>query len=156
MNLFNLLLFFFLPKEIYNVFDEQVVNLQAELSYVQGHLAPVESPHPQPPPLQQAMVAPPRAFLSTDLPTNSASAMPGTYDLSSLWDPMVQAAWAAQQRPIDLRQYGGSGPSSTVTGSGGGGDDFQALARELLRRDGSPREVPLPSPNASSTPSLSK
>ncbi|XP_022757103.1 LOB domain-containing protein 18 [Durio zibethinus] len=125
--------------------QQQVVNLQAELSYLQAHLATLELPSPPPPPQPQTLMAPPPLSIS-DLP--SASSVPATYDLSSLFDPMVQPSWAMQQRQIDPRQFGGSGSSSS-TGCG----DLQALARELLHRQGSPQ---LPCTDASSSPSLSK
>ncbi|XVF22697.1 hypothetical protein REPUB_Repub12eG0193300 [Reevesia pubescens] len=123
--------------------QQQVVNLQAELSYLQAHLATLELPSPPPPPPQTLMAPPPLSI--SDLP--SASSVPPTYDLSSLFDPMVQPSWAMQQRQIDPRQFGGSG--SSTTGSG----DLQALARELLHRQGSPQ---LPCTDASPSPSLSK
>ncbi|XWS32312.1 hypothetical protein CRYUN_Cryun23aG0148900 [Craigia yunnanensis] len=128
--------------------QQQVVNLQAELTYLQAHLATLEHPSPPPQPPQTLMAPPPLSI--SDLP--SASSVPATYDLSSLFDPMVQPSWAMQQRQIDPRQFGGSGSSSS-TGSG----DLQALARELLHRQGSPQlqctdDLPSPSPS----PSLSK
>ncbi|XVF73388.1 hypothetical protein PTKIN_Ptkin12aG0197900 [Pterospermum kingtungense] len=129
--------------------QQQVVNLQAELSYWQAHLAALElpSPPPPPPPPEQLMVPPPLSI--SDLP--SASLVPATYDLSSLFDPMVPSSWAMQQRQIDPRQFGGSGSSSSSTGTGSG--DLQALARELLHRQGS---LQLPCTDASPSPSLTK
>ncbi|KAJ0053832.1 hypothetical protein Pint_00262 [Pistacia integerrima] len=131
--------------------QQQVVNLQAELSYLQAHLATLElpSPPPPPPPPPQTLMTPPPLSIS-DLP--SASSMPATYDLSSLFDPMVQPSWAMQQRQMDPRQYGG--PCSSPTGGGGG--DLQALARELLHRQGSPPLGSVPCTDVSSSPSLSK
>ncbi|XP_062156223.1 LOB domain-containing protein 18-like [Alnus glutinosa] len=123
--------------------QQQVVNLQAELSYLQAHLATLELPSPPPaPPPPTAMTPPPLSI--ADLP--SASVMPVTYDLSSLFDPMVQPSWAMQQRSMDPRQLGGGGSLS------GGGGDLQALARELLHRHGS---AP-PGSTSSTSPSLSK
>ncbi|TYI69657.1 hypothetical protein E1A91_D08G167900v1 [Gossypium mustelinum] len=127
--------------------QQQVVNFQAELSYLQAHLTTLElpSPPPPPPPPSQTLVAAPPLSIS-DLP--SASSVPATYDLSSLFDPMVaQTSWAMQQRQIDPRQYGGTGSASS-TGSG----DLQALARELLHRQGSPH---LPCTDASVSPAPS-
>ncbi|KAJ4727108.1 putative LOB domain-containing protein [Melia azedarach] len=128
--------------------QQQVVNLQAELSYLQAHLATLElpSPPPPPPPPQTLMTPPPLSI--SDLPT--ASSTPATYDLSSLFDPMVQPPWAMQQRQIDPRQFGGTCSSSM------GGGDLQSLARELLHRQGSPPPGSLPCTDASSSPSLSK
>ncbi|XVF33485.1 hypothetical protein REPUB_Repub17cG0172500 [Reevesia pubescens] len=127
--------------------QQQVVNLQAELSYLQAHLATLElpSPPPLPPPPPQTLMAPLPLSIS-DVP--SASSVLSTYDLSSLFDPMVQPSWAMQQRQIDPLQFGGSG-SSSATGSG----DLQALAHELLHRQGSPQ---LPCADASPSSSLSK
>ncbi|XP_050237352.1 LOB domain-containing protein 18-like [Mercurialis annua] len=121
--------------------QQQVVNLQAELTYLQAHLATLElpSPPPPPPPPPQTIVPSPPLSIS-DLP--SASSVPATYDLSSLFDPMTQSSWAMQQRQTDPRQFcgGNSGSSLAITGggSGGGGGDLQSLARELLHRHGSP------------------
>lgn len=128
-----------------------MVNLQAELTYLQAHLATLElpSPSPLPPPPQQLMAVRPPLSIS-DLP--SASSVPATYDLSSLFDPILvqSSSWAMQQRQIDPGQFGGSGSISSIsTGSG----DLQALARELLHRHGSPQ---LPCTDASSSPSLTK
>lgn len=103
----------------------QVVNLQAELSFLQAHLTTLELPTPLPPPPPPPAVVVPPSLSIADLP--SASSIPATYDLSSLFDPMAQAAWMMPQRQIDPRQF-----------EGGGGGDLNALARELLRRQGSP------------------
>ncbi|GKU88363.1 hypothetical protein SLEP1_g2639 [Rubroshorea leprosula] len=128
--------------------QQQVVNLQAELSYLQAHLATLELPSPPPPPPPPTLVTPPPLSIS-DLP--SATSVPTTYDLSSLFEPIVQVqpSWAMQQRQMDPRQYGGS--CSTSTGSG----DLQALARELVHRQGSPQHGSAPCADASS-PSMSK
>ncbi|KAE8715255.1 LOB domain-containing protein 18 [Hibiscus syriacus] len=101
-----------------------VVNLQAELSYLQAHLATLELPSPL---LPSTLMAAPHPSIS-DL--RSASSVVATYDLSSLLYPVVQTSWTMQQRQIDPRQFGGSGSSSLT----GGGGDLQALARELLHR----------------------
>ncbi|KAF5732962.1 LOB domain-containing protein 18-like [Tripterygium wilfordii] len=113
--------------------QQQVVNLQAELSYLQAHLATLELPSPPPPPPPPTLMTPPPLSIS-DLPP--ASSMPTSYDLSFLFDPLtVQSSWAMQQRQMDSRQYGDGGGSSTATSVGrGGGGDLQALARELLHR----------------------
>ncbi|XVE76985.1 hypothetical protein DITRI_Ditri13aG0025200 [Diplodiscus trichospermus] len=121
--------------------QQQVVNLQAELTYLQAHLATLELPSRPPPPPATLVATPPLSI--SDLP--SASSVPATYDLSSLFDPMMPSSWAMQQRQIDPRQFGGSGSSSTT-----GGGDLQSLARELLHRQGSPQ---LPCTDASPSPS---
>lgn len=111
--------------------QQQVVNLQAELSYLHTHLATLEIPSPPPPP--PPLVAPPPLSIS-DLP--SASAMPATYDLSSLFDPIMQPSWTMQQqRQMDLRPYGsGSNTRMDVPAPMGGSGDLHTLARELLHR----------------------
>ncbi|XP_009347043.2 LOB domain-containing protein 18 [Pyrus x bretschneideri] len=129
--------------------QQQVVNLQAELSYLQAHLATMELPSPPPPPpppSAAALITPPQ-FSISDLPS-AVSSMPASYDLSSLFEPMVMQPWAIQQRalhdPRHHHQFGGgsSGPGSPA---GGGGGDLQSLARELLHRHSSspsPGSVP--------------
>ncbi|RDY14810.1 LOB domain-containing protein 18, partial [Mucuna pruriens] len=126
--------------------QQQVVSLQAELSYLQGHLATLELPQPPPPPSSpQATMAPPVISIA-DLPS-SASTGPVTYDLSSLFDPMAQTpSWAVQPRSIDSRQYVGSSGTSPTSASGG---DLQALARELLHRHGSASVVACSNPSSS-------
>ncbi|XP_049408354.1 LOB domain-containing protein 30 [Solanum stenotomum] len=126
--------------------QQQVVNLQAELSYLQAHLATLElpTPPPLPPPPQQpqTMLQQPPLTIA-DLPTAGPS-LPAAYDLSSLFDPMVQPSWAMQQPrpppplPLDPRHFGGSrAPVDMSPSTGGRGGDLQELARELLHRHGS-------------------
>ncbi|KAF8380418.1 hypothetical protein HHK36_027904 [Tetracentron sinense] len=107
--------------------QQQVVNLQAELSYLQAHLATLELPIPSPPPPPPILVTPPPVSIA-DLP--SASSMPTTFDLSTLFDPLVQPPWTMQQRQMDIGQF--RSPPDNPASSGGG--DLQALARELLHR----------------------
>ena len=132
-----------------NLFLTQVVNLQAELSYLQAHLAALEVPSPPPPPPPTLVTPPPLSI--ADLP--SASSVPAAYDLSSLFDPMMQPSWPnmQQQRQMDIRQFGGSGGSS-----GTGGGDLQALARELLHRRGSPPPGFMSCSDTLASPSISK
>ena len=135
------------------------MSLQAELSYLQGHLATLELPHPppQPPSSPQATIAPPVLSISDLPPAPAATAtMPATYDLSSLFEPMAQTSWAMQHRPIDPRQILGSGTSTSSASGSGGGGDLQALARELLRRHGSAPAAPVPCSNAPPSQSHSK
>ncbi|CAL1356932.1 unnamed protein product [Linum trigynum] len=144
--------------------QQQVVNLQAELSYLQAHMGTVEVPPPPP----AALLAAP-ALTIADIP---AASIPARYDLSSLFDPLVQSSWAAMQQQqqraaqqLEPRhhQFGGSGGgdggamASSSYGTGGG--DLQSLARELLSRNGSPpRGGPIMHCNdaLSSSPSISK
>ncbi|EEF50399.1 LOB domain-containing protein 18 [Ricinus communis] len=137
--------------------QQQVVNLQAELSYLQAHLATLELPSPPPPPPPQSLVPPPPLSIA-DLP--SASSVPATYDLSSLFDPMTQPSpsWAMQQRQMDPRQFGGGSSlgSSSATIGGCGGGDLHSLARELLHRHASPPRGSVPCSGTLSSPSISK
>ncbi|GLT84442.1 hypothetical protein SLE2022_026720 [Rubroshorea leprosula] len=128
--------------------QQQVVNLQTELSYLQAHLATLELPSPPPPPPPPPTLMTPPPLSISDLP--SATSVPAAYDLSSLFEPIVQPSWAMQQRQMDPRQFGGSTCSSS-SGSG----DLQALARELLHRQESPQHGSAPCPDPSS-PSISK
>ncbi|XP_052194255.1 LOB domain-containing protein 18-like [Diospyros lotus] len=116
--------------------QQQVVNLQTELSYLQAHLAALELPTP--PPLLSIADLPP------------ASSTPATYDLSSLFEPMAQPPWTMQHRHLDPRQFGGTSAASAGNSAAG---DLQALARELLQRHGSP---PLRNSEGSSLPPRSK
>ncbi|KAF8412363.1 hypothetical protein HHK36_000327 [Tetracentron sinense] len=130
--------------------QQQVVNLQAELSYLQAHLATLELPSPPLHPPPPVLLTPPTLSIA-DLP--SASTMPATFDLSTLFDPLVQPPWTMQQRQMDFRQLGGSRSTADNPSSSGGGD-LQALARELLRRH---RSASAPSTDCSPPPlSLSK
>ncbi|XP_065859413.1 LOB domain-containing protein 18 [Euphorbia lathyris] len=137
--------------------QQQVVNLQAELSYLQAHLATLELPSPPPPPPPPQTLLTPQPLSISDLP--SASSALGSYDLQSLFDPITQNSWSMQQRLMDPRhQFGGSSGSSSLTtiggGSGGGGGDLHSLARELLHRHGSPSHGSMPCSGAlSSSPS---
>ncbi|KAJ8749026.1 hypothetical protein K2173_013470 [Erythroxylum novogranatense] len=128
--------------------QQQVVNLQAELSYLQAHLATLELPSPPPPPPSALLTPPPLSI--ADLPP--ATSVPARYDLSSLFDPIVQPSWPMQQRQVDPRQFGGIISSSPATSGG----DLQALARELLHRHGSPALGSIPCTDALSSPSVSK
>ncbi|PWZ06820.1 LOB domain-containing protein 18 [Zea mays] len=125
--------------------QQQVVNLQAELTYLQAHLATLElpSPPPLPAPPQMPMPGP---FSIADLP--SSTSVPTTVDLSTLFDPPPQ--WAVHQphhhhqhqqlQQHQLRQpapYGAPvrpGGGMAAESSGGGSGDLQSLARELLDR----------------------
>ncbi|XP_011017499.1 PREDICTED: LOB domain-containing protein 18-like [Populus euphratica] len=128
--------------------QQQVVNLQAELSYLQAHLAAMEVPSPPPPP-PPALVTPP-PFSIADLP--STSSIPAAYDLSSLFDPMVQPSWSMQPRQLDPHQFGGSSTGTSETSGG----DLQALARELLHRRGSLPPGSVPCSDALASSSISK
>ncbi|KAF8099672.1 hypothetical protein N665_0238s0001 [Sinapis alba] len=117
--------------------QQQVVNLQAEVSYLQAHLASLELPQPQtrPPPPQTQQ----QPLFFTPPPPLSITDLSAPYDLASIVDPST--SWATQQRRfVDPRnQYDGSSSSSSAAvGLGGGNNDLQALAHELLHRQGSP------------------
>ncbi|KAL9245304.1 hypothetical protein vseg_018970 [Gypsophila vaccaria] len=118
--------------------QQQVVNLQAELSYLQAHLANLEVPTPPPPPPQPLMPLPPLSI--SDLP--SASTVPATYDISSLYNPMVHPSWTMQQQqqqrgPMDFTEFGSNVNSDPNQHGPSSSGDFQALARELLHKHGS-------------------
>lgn len=155
----------------YSFVNMQVVNLQAELAYLQAHLAALEVPTP-PPSAQQSqpqppLFVPPPVLNIADLPTG-VPMMPATYDLSSLFDPMVQPAWAIQPRQLDPRQLFGGAAAARVTtvdmtsssssagGGGSGSGDLQELARELMHRHGSPTLPCTNAPSSSALPPHSK
>lgn len=106
----------------------KVVNLQAELSYLQAHLATLELPSPPPPPPPPPLLAP-SPFSISDLPFTSSP--PTTLDLSTLFDPLNQPQLASQP----VQQHGSSRDRSSLADQiSSGGGDLQALARELLHR----------------------
>lgn len=117
------------------------MNLQAELSYFQTHLATLEGPTlppPPPPPPPPTPILPPGLSVN-DLTT--ASSLLGSYDLSSLVvEPMVLPSWTMQSpasRPMDPRQFmsfGGARAPTDLPPAQGSSSDFQDLARELLQR----------------------
>ncbi|XP_076905091.1 LOB domain-containing protein 30-like [Bidens hawaiensis] len=117
--------------------QQQLVNLQTELSYCQAHL-PVarEGAIPPPPPPPQQATPPP------GIPIRDASAYLGAYDMSSLVEPMVPpASWTMQpqMRPMDPRQfmsYGAAQAPADLPQAQGGSGDFQELAREHMQRRG--------------------
>lgn len=147
-----------------------MVNLQAELTYLQGHLSTMELPTPPPFTAQPQPQMPMNATFSVSNLPSSSSVVPATVDLSTLLDPhnIQSQQWAfqfqqqqvlqqqqqllllQQQQQQQYMQMGegssrGAGGSSTADG----GDDLQALARELLDRHGmvaagSPPEPPTP------------
>ncbi|KAL3536937.1 hypothetical protein ACH5RR_000303 [Cinchona calisaya] len=119
--------------------QQQVVNLQAELSYLQGHLATLELP---PPPAQPQQIMAPPSLTIADLPTAGSSSVPATYDLSSLFDHPVLVQhpppqWTMQPpRQMDSHHQFGAGGTRAPTAEASSGD-LQELARELLHRQGS-------------------
>lgn len=140
----------------------QVVNLQAELTYLQGHLTTMELPTPPPfAPQPQPPMPTNAAFSVSNLPLSSS--VPATVDLSTLLDPHNQSQqWAfqfqqqqvlqQQQQLLQQQQYMQMGEGSSRVAGGSStadGGDLQALARELLDRHGmvaagSPPEPPTP------------
>ncbi|KAI3741238.1 hypothetical protein L1987_58909 [Smallanthus sonchifolius] len=117
---------------------QQVTNLQAELSYLQAHLATLEVSTPPPPPLPPQPPTPPPGFSIANLPITSC--FPANYDLSELFDPMMQSsAWSMQPStqqvvPIQLSGSNTETPPQHDCGGGGGSGDLHELARELLQR----------------------
>lgn len=121
------------------------MNLQAELSYFQAHLATLELPTPPPAPPQPPSLLTPPLLSIADLPTSSA--IPATYDLSSLFDPMVQPSWSLHRETTShFSTAAATAPmeatSSAAHGGGGGGGDLQELAHELLTRRAAPPREP--------------
>ncbi|KAJ9539467.1 hypothetical protein OSB04_032200 [Centaurea solstitialis] len=124
--------------------QQQVANLQAELSYFQTHLATLEVQTPLPPPQPPQLPSPLSVSSIVDLPT--ATCPPTMYDLSILFDPMIQpSAWAIQPsdaRLMDHHQFSVGTSRAQPQQTGGGGEsgdndrtnDLHELARELLRR----------------------
>ncbi|KAL5058402.1 hypothetical protein RYX36_030006, partial [Vicia faba] len=126
--------------------QQQVMTLQAELSYLQNQLNSTEQPQP---PSQAA--AAPMVFSFADLPPATTATMPATYDMSTLFDPIGQPALSAQQqRPnIDPHQYvDAHGPIST-TSSGLQSVECDLSHRQVGSSAGSSSKV-------SSVPSFSK
>ncbi|KAD5316982.1 hypothetical protein R6Q59_032249 [Mikania micrantha] len=116
--------------------QQQVMNLQAEISYLKAHLATLEPP-PLPPPQPPA---PSTVFSIANSPITSC--FPANYDLSALFDPMMQSsAWSMQpseQQVNDPIQFNGGGGDGGE-GEGGSTGDLHELARELLQRQGTCR-----------------
>ncbi|RLN18437.1 hypothetical protein C2845_PM02G17220 [Panicum miliaceum] len=126
--------------------QQQVVNLQAELTYLQDHLTTMELPTP--PPFSGQPQMPMTATFSSVSNLPSSSSVPTSVDLSTLFDSQTQSQqWAfqfqqqqilqQQQQLLQQQQYLQMGESSSRGASGSGtvdGGDLQALAMELLDR----------------------
>ncbi|XP_071691147.1 LOB domain-containing protein 30-like [Rutidosis leptorrhynchoides] len=118
--------------------QQQVVNLQAELSYFQAHLATLEGHTPTPPPQPPQASVPPAGLTINDLST--ASPAIGSYDISSLLEPMVQPSWTMQPprtTQMDPRQFMSLAPIRAPTDlppPSSEENDFHELARELMLR----------------------
>ncbi|KAK1420167.1 hypothetical protein QVD17_21535 [Tagetes erecta] len=120
--------------------QQQVTSLQAELSYLQTHLATLEVPTPPPPPLPPQPTTQAVEFSITNLPNTSC--FPTNYDLSILFDPMMQSSsWTSMQqstRQVDPIQFSGSDigtpPQHSGGGGGGGSGELHELATELLQK----------------------
>ncbi|GER31253.1 LOB domain-containing protein [Striga asiatica] len=106
---------------------QQVVNLQAELNYLQAHLAALEIPTPPP--------APPQPLFSP-LQIQSVSDLPAAYDLSSFFDNPSLALYQRQFQNVS--PAGRVPPEIPLSAASGGGGDLQELARELLSRHAAP------------------
>ncbi|KAL4567154.1 hypothetical protein LXL04_022728 [Taraxacum kok-saghyz] len=122
----------------------QVVNLQAELSYFQAHLATLEGPSPQQiPPPQPTTLSPGITINDIQTPTS----LLGSYDLSSLLEPMMTPSWNMQppnRRQIDPRGFMSVGTTRALdmAPSQGSTGDLRELARELLQRPSSVSSMP--------------
>ncbi|KAI3800470.1 hypothetical protein L1987_28561 [Smallanthus sonchifolius] len=123
-------------------FSFKVTNLQDELSYLQAHLATLKVSTP---PLPPQPPTPPPGFSITNLLVTS-SCFPANYDLSELFNPMMQSsAWSMQ--PSTTQQVLPIPPPQHDGGGGGGCfGDLHELARELLQRQntGSSESLNLP------------
>ncbi|KAK8956774.1 LOB domain-containing protein 18 [Platanthera zijinensis] len=132
--------------------QQQVVRLQAELSYLQAHLATLELPMPLPPPPPPPVLPQPIAFSMPDILSSANLPSHSSIDLSSLFDPQLQMQQPPQQnRSVELRlpqQLGGSAMRQVAERSGShDGDDLHALARELIERNrSSPSHAPSTAP----------
>ncbi|KAJ0483744.1 putative transcription factor AS2-LOB family [Helianthus annuus] len=118
--------------------QQQVINLQAELSYYQTHLVTREGPAPPPPPPVAQPQPPPQGISINDL-TTASPFLAAYHDLSSLLEPMVPPSWTMQSpmRQMDPRQFMSFGAARAPTElppAPGDTGDFQGLARELLHR----------------------
>jgi len=147
----------------------QVVKLQTELTYLQGHLSTMEIPTP--PPFAGQPQMPMTATFSSVSNLPSSSNVPASVDLSTLFDSQTQSQqWAfqfqqqqilqqqqqqqqEQQLLLQQQQYLQMGEGSNRGASGSGtlddGGDLQALAMELQDRRqrmavGSPPKPPTP------------
>ncbi|ERN13282.1 hypothetical protein AMTRI_Chr09g21970 [Amborella trichopoda] len=116
--------------------QQQVMNLQAELAYMQAHLSTMELPPPPPPP--PAPSQPSAAFMSTS-PDLIASSSNSNFDLSALFDHHSHYVIDPASR------FYRSQPDPAVTAGGAAGGELHALARELLTRR---RSSPGPSTKA--------
>lgn len=124
----------------------QVVNLQAELTYLQGHLSTMELPTPPTFAAENQMMPITATFCVSNLPSPPSNNIPATVDVSTtFFEPQMQSHWVSQQQhQLNQQQYVtvgdvtvGEGPGTSFGGSGAtGGGDLQLLARELLDRHG--------------------
>ncbi|CAN6466531.1 unnamed protein product [Victoria cruziana] len=107
--------------------QQQVVNLQAELAYMQAHLSTLELTHQAPLPSLQAPAVP-------ELPTTSNIA---NFDMSTIFEPAWSQAQQQQQQQLHQHQQQQvefalrNGRNQSEQAAGG---ELQALARELLNR----------------------
>ncbi|KAG6427974.1 hypothetical protein SASPL_112222 [Salvia splendens] len=105
---------------IFNL-QQQVVNLQQELSYLHAHIAAMELPAPPPLQHQQQLLGPVSQEI-LDFPA---------YDLSP------QSPWSLYPRQqIEQRHFSNTATPAAV--GVGGGCDLQEMGRELLNRHAPP------------------
>lgn len=119
------------------------MNLQAELSYLQAHLSTLELPTPPAPPHPPPALLTPPPLSIADLPTFSA--IPATYDLSSLFDPTLQPSWLPHRHEIGTTSHFPTPvlrapPEVASSAAHRGGGDLQEVAREFLTRRAPPAE----------------
>ncbi|XP_047948842.1 LOB domain-containing protein 18-like [Salvia hispanica] len=114
---------------IFNL-QQQVVNLQQELSYLQAHIAAMHLPAPPPLQQQQQLLVPVSPAILDFSP------IPVAYDLSTVVAP--QSSWSLYPRQQIEPQRQFSNTASQAAVGVGGGCDLQEMARELLNRHAPP------------------
>ncbi|KAI7748599.1 hypothetical protein M8C21_012399 [Ambrosia artemisiifolia] len=129
--------------------QQQVANLQTELSYLQAHLATLEAPAP-PPPTQPRAPVPEYSIASLPI----TSCVQTNYDLSTLFEPMMQSStWPMQPQPQHVEPVHFSGGNALdnprIHGGGGVGGPHE-MVRELLQRQGTESSETLTLPPHSS------
>ncbi|KAK1408863.1 hypothetical protein QVD17_40972 [Tagetes erecta] len=111
--------------------QQQVTNLQAQVSCLKAHLETLEAPTPPPPPASRD------EFPIANLPTTSC--IPTSFDLSVLFDPTMQSsAWSMQSlagQHVDSIQFSRV-TTRTISQHDDNGDasDMHEVARELMQR----------------------
>lgn len=136
--------------------QQQVINLQTELSNVHAHVATQNIQIPPTFPAHPGFITSPQLSLS-DLPiVTSAVPVPPTYDLPFMFDPVNQPSYTMQppmmRPPMDSRQFVTPAPAPTTPARSSAAErappyfanqdfmsgDLQELTRGFLARHGGP------------------